>query len=247
MPKIKDERTLSEIHKGRRKKLRDTFDKFGLETFNETQVLEFALGFVVPRMDTNPMAHRLINQFGSLNGVISAHPTKLEMIDGIGEQSSFFLHFLKQFVTYSVNKELDSITIRSPKEAETYLAKLLATYETEVFIILCLGMRGEILLQEKVVGGLDSIGIDIREILDTILRVKTVRILLAHNHLDGGVSPSSADLRVTRTLVNLLFPLGIDVMDHMIFGDNAKFSFSETGIIEKFRKEYKEFETKGAF
>ena len=67
MAKIKDLETDKQIHHGRREKLRALFLKYGLESFNEVQVIEFALGLSIPRIDTNPAAHRLINKFGSLN------------------------------------------------------------------------------------------------------------------------------------------------------------------------------------
>ena len=95
MAKVNDTKTDSQIHHGRRGKLRKRIENYGLHTLNETEVLEFALGIAVPRVDTNPLAHRLINTFGSLDGVINAHPDKLKKVAGVGEQTACFLYFLK--------------------------------------------------------------------------------------------------------------------------------------------------------
>jgi len=156
------------------------------------------------------------------------------------------LSFLKEFVTYYMSKELQSVVIRTPHEAGEYLSNLLGTYEDEVFLVLCLGAKGEVILQEKIMGSIDSVNINVRDLVDKILRVKAVRVLLAHNHPDGGINPSDADIRLTRTLVMALAPLGVDVMDHIIVGDKMRGSFDKMGLLGKFKSEYKRFEEGGA-
>ena len=84
--KIVDDR--SKLHTGHRKRLRFRFRNEGLRHFTEHQVLEYLLSFVIPRRDTNELAHKLINKFGSLKNVLSAPYSILSSFDGLGEVSA---------------------------------------------------------------------------------------------------------------------------------------------------------------
>ena len=244
MAKIVDKEIDMQIHAGRREKLRQLFLKYGLQSFNETQILEYALGLCIPRIDTNPTAHRLINTFGSLHGVIDAHPDKLREVAGIGESAAIFLNFLKQFITYYQNSIKDTkIKIKKPSEAINHLREVMKTYSTEQFVLICLDKSGAIILEQTTTtGDLDKVEINLREIVDIVLRVKTASVLIAHNHLDNDVTPSSADILLTRYLVNIFIPLGVDVMDHIVFGsEGASYSFHEQKVLDIFKREHKSF------
>ena len=234
----------AQIHHGRRKKLRDLYLNSGLQTFNEQQVLEYALGLVIPRMDTNPTAHLLINKFGSLVAVLNAHPNKLMEISGIGEQASIFLNFLSQFVTYYQKcsaRENNAIT--TPAHAIAYLARVMQTYSTEQFVLLCLDKKGNILLEQTITTNhADKVELNFREIADVVLRVKSSAILFAHNHIDTGATPSDADVMVTRALVNVFTPLDVDIMDHIIFGaDGGHYSFASAKVLDIFKREHRSY------
>jgi len=248
MSKIKDEAVDKQIHHGRREKLRKSFLDFGLVSFNETQVLEYALGLAIPRLDTNPTAHRLINTFGSLNGVIDAHPDKLREVAGIGEQAAIFLNFLKQFVMYyQRNARNQKEKINTPAQAIEYLRgnmhKYMQTHTTEQFILLCLDKSGRIILEKETTSHhLDKVDINLRQIIDIVLRVKTSPVIIAHNHLGESASPSDADIMLTRLLVNMLAPLGIRFVDHIIFAANdVVYSFHEHGLLDIFKREHASF------
>ena len=244
MSKINDPTTDQQIHAGRREKLRRSFLDFGLVSFSETQVLEYALGLVIPRIDTNPTAHRLVNTFGSLTGVIDAHPDKLRAVSGIGEQAAIFLNFLKQFVTYYRRAARDTAAkITTPAEAIGMLREIMSTYTTEQFVLLCLDKSGAIILEQTTTGGdTDRVDLNLRQIVDIVLRVRTASVIIAHNHLGESSAPSDADVHLTRWLVNVLTPLNVRVMDHIIFAAaGAVFSFHEQKLLEIFIREYKNF------
>jgi len=239
--KVIDPKTDEQIHNGRREKLRASFAKYGLETFNETQVLEFALGMVIPRSDTNPTAHRLINQFGSLHGVISACPEKLKSIGGMGEVSANFLHFLKQFVTYYMGIERKEQKINSPTDAVEVLRSLMQTYPVEHFIMVCLDKTGTVILHDTIKGNIDKVDINLREVTDIALRVQTASVVFAHNHLTQNPNPSDADMRLTRSVTSLLLPLGINIIDHLIFAGEKFYSFAGAGVIDTFKREFRQY------
>jgi len=243
MPKREDPDVHRQIHHGRREKLRASFLKYGLESFNEVQVLEYALGLALPRIDTNPVAHRLINTFGSLLGVIEAHPDKLKEIDGIGENCAIFLSFLRQFATYMTRTQNQQKSIETPSCAIEHLRAVMGMYTNEEFVILCLDRRGKILLQEQIKGSESRVDMKLRDIVDTILRVRTNSVIFAHNHVDASANPSDADIQITRRLVNILRPLDVHIMDHLIFGKESVFSFNGKGLLQIFEREHKDFLT----
>ena len=241
MGKIVDTAVDEQIHVGRREKLRQSFMRYGLQTFNETQVIEFALGMVVPRIDTNPTAHRLINTFGSLDGVISASPDKLASVGGMGPVAANFLHFLKEFIAYMHGIDRKEVKITNPAAAVDVLAGLMKTYPVEHFIIVCLDKTGTVLLHQSVKGNIDHVDLDMREIVDIALRVNSVSVVFAHNHLDVDIHPSTADIAFTRSIVSVLASIGITVIDHIIFGANDQYSFARNGVLEFLVREHNAF------
>ena len=72
-------------HEGHRARLRESFIETGIEGMADHQVLELLLTYALPRVDVNPLAHRLLDRFGSLEGVLSAKPDQLQQVKGIGD------------------------------------------------------------------------------------------------------------------------------------------------------------------
>lgn len=247
MAKVKDVAVDAQIHHGRREKLRQLFNTHGLSAFNETQVLEYALGIAIPRIDTNPTAHRLMNAFGSLDGVIGAHPDKLSKVDGVGTQAAHFLHFLKQFVTYYLKTEKTTKKIKTSLAAIEHLRDVMKTYSVEEFVVLAMDKDDNLLLQQQISGSLNRVNINLRDIVDVVLRVKSASVIIAHNHACENVNPSAADIHLTRAIVNLLTPLEIDLMDHLIFcKTDAVYSFQKSGILNILKDEQRKFATTSA-
>ena len=224
------------IHHGRRKKLRARFLDNGLETFNECEDLDFALGFCVPRVDTNPAAHSLIEKFGSLQAVIDAKPTDLVNAYGIGEQSAVFLHFLKQLTSYLTKQTIQNVKITTPEQAINYLAPLLRTYTVEQFVVVCLDTAGKVKKVHNITNHeLDMVHINVREIIAMVTATKTAQVVLAHNHLNDDPQPSINDMQLTRRLSLTFQNLGIKFLDHVIIAGDNDYSFHCSGLLDKLK------------
>ena len=65
------------VHSGHRQRLKDQFLTHGMDPIHDVNVLELILFYAIPRQDTNPIAHRLLNTFGSLAAVFDATPEEL--------------------------------------------------------------------------------------------------------------------------------------------------------------------------
>ena len=82
------------VHEGHRDRLRDRFLAEGLDNFTQVQVLELLLFYCIPRKDTNEVAHRLLQRFGSISQVLETRVEDLEKVDGIGHNAAVFLSLL---------------------------------------------------------------------------------------------------------------------------------------------------------
>ena len=71
--------------------MRQRFLKSGLESFADHEALELLLYYAIPRQDTNPIAHRLMERYGSLTAVLSAPAEDLKKVEGIGESAAVLL------------------------------------------------------------------------------------------------------------------------------------------------------------
>ena len=83
-------------HQGHRQRLRDTFVQTGIEGMPDHQVLELLLTYALPRRDVNPLAHRLLDRFGTLEKVITAPVDQLKQVPEMGESAAVFLSLLGQ-------------------------------------------------------------------------------------------------------------------------------------------------------
>ena len=82
------------VHEGHRSRKKEQFRAHGLDAFADHEVLELLLYYAVPRQDTNPIAHRLMEKFGSLDAVFAADRAALEEVEGIGENASTLISLM---------------------------------------------------------------------------------------------------------------------------------------------------------
>ena len=85
-------------HGGHRQRMRERYAKQGLDGFAPHEVLELLLFYAIPQKNVNPLAHKLIDRFGSLYGVLNASPKQLQQVEGIGEYAATFLPLLQDAV-----------------------------------------------------------------------------------------------------------------------------------------------------
>ncbi|MDR0383900.1 MAG: hypothetical protein LBH47_01080 [Christensenellaceae bacterium] len=228
------------LHLGRRDKLRQRFINFGLESFNECEILEFAMTFCLPRIDTNPIAHNLIKKFGNMQNVIDSNPLDLQQVTGIGQNCAVFLSFLKQFVIENY-KKTEIVKIICREDAIKYLEPIMKQYLVEQLVILLLDNAGKVLLIETITNNeLSKVCVNMREIIAKILRVRTAKVILAHNHLNDSRLPSNSDISLTRQLTHILGAVDVDLLDHLIFSGDGIYSFHDSGMLGNFKKEYLE-------
>ena len=225
------------VHDGHRERLRARFAEHGLESFNELNALELLLCYAIPRRDTNEIAHRLLDAFGSLSGVFQASMQELTSVPGIGENAATLILMVPQIVKKAhVSKAKETKIIRNSTDAGNYLLPYFLDEPDEIVMMLCLdNKRAVICCREMGRGVVNCVDANIRRMVETALKVKTTTVIVAHNHPNGVALPSREDDNFTRTLYRSLGLLGITLEDHIIVANDEFVSLADSGVMHLFK------------
>ena len=223
------------LHEGHREKMRDRFirDK-GFENFEDHQILELLLFYANARGDTNPLAHTLLDTFGSLKGVLEARPEQLMAVEGIGKQAATLISMVVP-LTRVWNRCAMEVPDRigNSREAENYCLSILAGERTERFYVVSLNAKCNVLGRRKISeGSLSEVSAYPRMVMETALNYNAHSVLLCHNHPGGTCAPSPEDISSTIQLQRLLNGVGILVLDHIIVAGNRTYSMIQHGDID---------------
>lgn len=234
------------IHEGHRQRLYSRFFNSKGKDMQDYEVLEVLLCQKIPRANVNPTAHRLINKFGSFDGVLDANIQDLVKIEGIGKSTAIFLTSIPLFI----NRYFDS-KIKSKKEITNlnqttdYIKSRLSIYNTEVFMIIALTLDFKILGCEVInIGDHDHVEINVKDICKFALKHNAANIVIAHNHITGTCDPSYHDLITTELIYNSLKSIKTNLIDHIIITQNNYYSFFSNGIIDDIRDKHEEINNK---
>lgn len=221
------------VHVGHRKRLRILVDKVGVDSLSEVQVLEYTLTFVFPRCDTNPIAHSLLETFGTFSKVLDAPWWEVAKVKGMGEETAKMLTTFPQiFFEYQRNKLGKKQKLLNRGDAQKFCMALLESRPKEEFYAICLNANSEVKAICKIAKGrTDEVSVNTRDIADVITRESPTGMVITHCHPDLSASPSTADIASTREIKKLLDMLGVQLIDHIIIGVESIFSFWENGMI----------------
>ena len=219
------------VHGGHRERLKNRFLKEGLEHFDEHQVLELLLFYCIPRQDTNPIAHALLEHFGSLSQVMEAPPSELKKVAGMGEASATFLSLLNAFDRYyQVNRASSLVILNTLEQCGRYLMPFFYGRRNETVYLLCLDAKCKVLCCKDVgEGSVNSAAVPIRRVVEMALGANATSVVLAHNHPSGLAVPSDEDQLTTRQLAIALAAVDITLVDHMIMADDEFVSLRQSG------------------
>ena len=127
----------SNIHKDHRSRLKHQFVENGIEKLTDIQKLELLLFYAIPQKDTNPIAHRLLNEFGSLSDVLCARHNELMKVDGVKENSATLIRLFGSMLNYS-NRPVEDFIINASAKAKEYATKFFSHVYVEQFYVFCL-------------------------------------------------------------------------------------------------------------
>jgi DNA repair protein RadC len=217
-------------HSGHRARMRKRFlDNFGFEGFEPHEILEVLLYYAIPRADTNPLAHKLLDDFGSLASVFDA-PIDALRESGCTESCAVFLNLVPHITrVYYDDKYKNHNKIVDLDNIGEHLRMKFIGRDNEVVVLLLLDAKGKELFSGVVSNGsVNSADMPIRNIVSLALRFNAARAIVAHNHPSGVAIPSREDITVTAQIKDALALVGVRLSDHIIYADNDYISLADS-------------------
>ena len=219
------------VHSGHRERMKKRFLEEGLDGFTEIQVLELLLFYCIPQKDTNPIAHALLDTFGSLSQVLEAPVAALQKVPGVGEHTAVFLHLITEAGrSYQISRSSQEKILPTLESCAEYLLPFFFGRKVETVFLLCLDGKCKVLCCREIgEGSINAAGISVRKIVETALNAGATSVMLAHNHPSGLALPSAEDIQTTRRVALALQAVDIHLADHIVVADGDYVSMVQSG------------------
>ncbi|MCG7496809.1 DNA repair protein RadC [Vibrio sp. Of7-15] len=205
----------------------------GAQALSDAELLAIFLRTGIKGMNAIELADYLVEEFGSLRGLLGASKSQFCRHKGLGEakyaQLQAVVEMTQRYLAEVIQKE-DALT--SPEHTKRYLTSVLRDRRREAFYVLYLDNQNRVMSDEVLFEGtIDAASVYPREVVRRSLEVNAAALILAHNHPSGVAEPSQADRSITRRISDALALVDIRVLDHFIIGDGEIVSFAERGWI----------------
>ncbi len=224
---------MAKSNEGHRQRLREKFLNSGLDGFHDYEIIELLLTLGTPRSDCKQPAKDALKKWGSLKAVLEAPPKELKKIKGIGDHNVFGLKLTQDVARrYLADRIVDMDYIQSSEDVLDYLRHNLRDKSQELFMVIYLNGRNQILKMETLFEGtLNTSAVYPREVVKKALENDASALVLVHNHPNGNPSPSQEDLTITKKLKEAAKTIDIYIHDHLIIAGNDVYSFADHGLI----------------
>lgn len=218
---------------GHRQRLRERFQNGGADAVPDYELLEMILFRAFPRIDTKPIAKRLLAKFGSFADVVSAPAERLKEVEGVGDRAVEELKLIKAAAERLTKGEIKARSALSSWNGVLDYLRLAQGFETrEQFRILFLDKKNQLIADEvQGQGTVDHTPVYVREVVKRALELSASAIILVHNHPSGDPTPSRADIDMTKQIIDASKPFGVTVHDHIIVGRNGHASLKALKLI----------------
>lgn len=185
------------------------------------------------------LARHLLKRFGSLRAMVEAPVLALLDVKGLkGAKAAQLLAAMEITRRAAVPTKRAQLQIKSTSAAAEYLRDRLRGLPEEQFRVLYLNRRSALLDDALIAQGVvDSVRPPLRNIIARALQANASALIAAHNHPSGAAEPSESDRLLTKDLIAAARPLGLKVLDHVIVGEEASYSFADSGLLDELELE----------
>ncbi|NKZ31903.1 DNA repair protein RadC [Ureibacillus thermosphaericus] len=212
---------------------RERLIKQGPQSLSNQELIAILLRTGTKQESVLSLANRVLNYFEKLHELKHATLEEIVSIKGIGQAKAVQLLAAIELGRRLSQKQMDSrFTIRSPKDAASFLMPEIGSLQQEHFVALYLNVKNQVIHKQTIfIGSLNSSIVHPREIFKEAVKRSAASIICAHNHPSGNATPSPEDIEVTKRLQEAGFIIGIELIDHVIIGDHQYVSLKEQGYI----------------
>lgn len=230
---IRNGRDTMQAHKGHRERMKKRFLEHGADSFDDHHLLEMLLYFALPRVDTNLLAHDLLERFGSIDGVLDAVPEELMTVPGVGEHATTLIKLIPALGRRYLSSKNSIGTVLATTEAVgKFLLPRFLGRRDETVLLLCLdGKMKAVSCRVVASGDVSAAHISVRKVVEQALAQNVPYVLLAHNHVNGLALPSSEDVTTTKQLEAALALVGVTLIDHIIVAGDDFVSLKDNGVL----------------
>lgn len=220
-------------HGGHRKRMRQRLIANGSDGFQKHELLEMALFATIPQGNTNDIAHRLLDRFGSISEVMDAPTQELVKIEGVGDTSAMLLKLIPIFARIYQEEKFEA-KYQKPKINATKIACefLKAKYVDKVFelaSVMLLDNSCRLIGWVPIgSGSMNNTHIDVRSLVEACINYKATGAILCHNHPSGIALPSVDDITATKQAIQVLEAIGVELHDHVIVAANDCVSLADS-------------------
>ncbi len=217
---------------GHRGRVRERVLKAGVEPLADYELLELLLFYSIERVDTKPLAKKLLERFGTLGDVFAAEPAQLREFE-IDQRTLVHFKALREAGRRLAERKVkDMPVLTNWQQLIDYCHAALAHEKTEQFRILFLD-RKNVLIADEVQqrGTIDHTPVYPREVVKRALALNAAALILVHNHPSGDPKPSRDDIEMTKEIRKAAEALGITIHDHLVIGRKGHASFRSLGLL----------------
>ena len=217
---------------GHRARLRKRLLDAGPAGFHDYELIEYLLALTIPRIDTKPLAKRLVHDFGGIGPLLSASADALRR-EGVKDSTIAALKIAEATALRLLESRVEGQPVLSSWDAlGDYLHARMAHRRTEEVRILFLNAKNLLIANEALwQGSVDEASVHVREVIARAIALGATALIIVHNHPSGDPSPSRQDIRLTRDLVEAGRDMKITVHDHVIVGAAGRTSMRAMGLI----------------
>ncbi|RVT94584.1 RadC family protein [Sphingomonas crocodyli] len=217
---------------GHRARLRKRLFEGGPEALLDHELVEYLLMLTIRRIDTKPIARRLLAEFGGLGRLLSADVESLNRA-GVSEAAIAAIKIAEASALRLLRTQITDRPLLSSWQALTdYLHADMAHRAVERVRVLHLNSKNMLIRDELVSeGSVDQAAVHVREVIKRALELSSSALILVHNHPSGDPQPSRQDIALTKEIAQAGKPLGIIVHDHIIVGTSGQTSLRAQGLI----------------
>ena len=221
------------VHQGHRQRVKTEFMARGLAGMPDHRALELLLFYAIPQGDVNPLAHALVEQFGSLAGVFTATREQLLAVKGIGENTATLIHLMPALAgRYLEERSSFEGQLTDSWHFKELLSPLFFGARNEMVYLVCMDSKQKLITCRKLGEGVpDRVDVTGRQVLEAALACGATRVALAHNHVSGIAMCSAQDIQTTRHLQQLLNQVGICLVDHFVIAEDEMVSMRDSGYL----------------
>ena len=215
------------LHDGHRERLINKFIAYP-DSFSDHELLEVFLFTVLPRKDTNALAHRLIQAFGNIKKVFSATAEQLMTVQGVGKTIAAQIVLFGKLMTKigNVSPIRSGKAFTSLEKTKNEIVALFNGVKSEKFFFFMLNDAFESVFRMEYLGKTDeAVFADTSEIARALSVHKAKYALMAHNHPSGNEKPSDADDIATKKFYIVCEVHGISLIDHIIVAGEKVYSY----------------------